>query len=1128
FTEHERGPALIFDHPASAERLDFFLERRGESLDLDRRLALLRQVAETLKYAHSRRLFHQALTPQSILVTEPDAAAPEMPGIRIFNWQAGRREVTTSTDTRLTVEDIVRVGLAGEKQGAVYLAPELFSVGTLDAAKLDVFSLGTIAYHLLSGRHPAATVEERNEKLTRGGGLRLSEVLDGANENLEALIQMATVPEVGDRPEVADFVSLLDEVVAELAAPEPGAWVHPIDAGAGDELEGGFRVHKRLGKGGTAVALLAERDGREGVLKVALEPRLNERLRQEAEVLRRVRHQNVVQLFGEVELSGHAALFMATAGTENRAGTYTLAQRLREEGRLSLDLLQRFGDELLSALDWLEQHGISHRDIKPDNIGIGQTKHRKLTLLLFDFSLSGTPAENIRAGTPPYLDPFLVHRKPPRWDLYAERFAAAVTLYEMATGTPPTWGDGRSDPALLDAEATLEVEKLDAAVREALTRFFQKALARDYRRRFDNAEEMRRAWSRIFEQIDQPTTLTDPGEVDLEAALAAAGEETPVAALGLTPRVLNALERMGVHTLRELRDLPRIRLYRNKGIGQKTVREIRELAERVAEHFASPGAKPARAPDAGVAEEDPRVDPGLWSVDLIVRRLVPTPAVRDDAAVLRALLGLEETGPEESGPETQWPAQQEVAEAVGIPRAGVLEIVERARERWERQPWITALRADLARLLEKHGGVMTRAEVVQAVLTARGSAAPEAERERHAAAAAYAAIETESAREGARYVLHRGRDHLFLVATASLGEHFAAPPGARAAYAESLGARANELAQADPLLTPERAAEELAALPAPEGDRPLPPERILRLAVSASRGAALSSRMEIYPRAMAAARALKLGAGSLLGPRALTPEQIQQRIASRYPDAEPLPPPPRLDALLEEAGVHLRWDPARGSYTAPQPRPGYLDTSTTSSRQTTGSQGGQQTPETEEAWAVERRLLAAAAGRRFLALTVAPRHLLRAEAEILRRFPVERVNLESLLLREMRSVAEGLGARWEVVLRADAAGRESRDWRNLQRVVEKAIPALERALLARETPALLLYPGLLARYGQLALFETLRQACERGTAPGYLLLIPADGLSAMPVIDRVPLPVVHASEWARLPEAWVNNRHRAA
>jgi serine/threonine protein kinase len=215
---------------------------------------------------------------------------------------------------------------------------------------------------------------------------------------------------------------------------------------------------------------------------------------------------------------------MAVAGVDIKSGAYTLAQRLRLEGRLSLDLLQRFGEELLIVADWLEQHGISHRDIKPDNIGVGRAPSGRLTLILFDFSLANTPAENLRAGTPPYLDPFIRRCHPPRWDLYAERFAIAMTLYEMTTGQLPTWGDGQSDPVMLDCEVTLDSVLFDPSVRDELTAFFAKALHSDYRRRFDNAEEMLRAWRRMFESVDRPITDTDHGSpADHAEALAGAG-----------------------------------------------------------------------------------------------------------------------------------------------------------------------------------------------------------------------------------------------------------------------------------------------------------------------------------------------------------------------------------------------------------------------------------------------------------------------------------------------------------------------------------------------------------------------------------------------------------------------------
>src|SRR5262249_56948540 len=120
----------------------------------------------------------------------------------------------------------------------------------------------------------------------------------------------------------------------------------------------------------------------------ALDSSLNARVREEGQLLHTLRHQNIVQLYDLVDIGGHAALFMAVAGVETKAGTYTLAQRLRHEGRLSLDLLQRFGEELLTVADWLEQHGISHRGLQPDNIGGGQTAAGELTLVLFDLSLA--------------------------------------------------------------------------------------------------------------------------------------------------------------------------------------------------------------------------------------------------------------------------------------------------------------------------------------------------------------------------------------------------------------------------------------------------------------------------------------------------------------------------------------------------------------------------------------------------------------------------------------------------------------------------------------------------------------------------------------------------------------------
>ena len=443
-TDTERGPAIVFEHAEPSEPLDAFLGRRANSLNLRQRLALVREISEALAYAHGRHLYHRALTPLAVLVTNPDSDAPQ---VKLLNWQLGALEDMTGTDSRITWHDVLQVGLGGQETNAVYLAPEVRTDAHLDPALLDTFSLGTLAYRLLTGQPPAATPEALITRLASGKGLELSAVMKGVDGDLAALIECATSADVGLRPDAASFLADIDAVIGKIAAPAPETShvVHPLDAEKGSELEGGFEVTRRLGSGSTALAFQVVRGEKRGVLKIARTMENNERLLQEAEILRQLRHQNVIELYDTVQMSRHAALFVQLAGEQ------TLAQRLHQQGALTLDLLQRFGDELLTVVDWLEQNGIAHRDIKPENIGVGETRMGKPMLVLFDFSLSATPDDHIRAGTPGYLDPFLGERRPQRWDSAAERYATARHSARDGDGRAPTVG--RRPPASGDAAA---------------------------------------------------------------------------------------------------------------------------------------------------------------------------------------------------------------------------------------------------------------------------------------------------------------------------------------------------------------------------------------------------------------------------------------------------------------------------------------------------------------------------------------------------------------------------------------------------------------------------------------------------------------------------------------------------
>ncbi len=1130
YKETELGPALIFDHDPKAVRLDHLLRERGKTLTITQRLQMVRDIAETLKYAHAKRLYHRALGPQSILVYGADAGSMHL---RLMNWQTASRNVGGSaapntvhhtTGTR-HVEDYV------EDLGLLYLAPETTRADPAQGASLDVFSLGCIAYYIFTGQPPAESALELSEKLRVGQGLRLSDTMDGCGARQQELIQFATAPDLLARYDtIQGFLDDLDLVEDELTTPDPEATVDPSIASAGDRLEGGFTVVKRMGRGSSSDALLVRRDGNEdeAILKVACDIAHNDRLVAEGEVLARLHHQNIVAHRETLTISGRTALLLKSAGAK------TLAEKLKEERRLSLDMLQRFGEELIGAVNHLESEGVAHRDIKPENIGIAENRSGKLQLVLFDFSLCRTPADNITAGTHPYLDPFLSLRKPPRWDLYAERFALAVTLYEMAVGQPPVWGDGQTSPAMLDVEATIERDVFDPVTREGFARFFEKALKRDYRERFDNAEDMLREWRAIF---NARRTL-HPGDAAPASGLAAiaptATPQTTMAELGYSLEAQDVLERMGVHNARELLAVDRVRFRYLKGVGDKIRKEIRLAAKELAR------LRPDLTQGRSLAHDADEDIEGAVSINELAVQLLPRRPAGDDRpeeAALAHYLGLDD-----AVPTGVWPSLGDAAQAGEVDRATLTATLIKARARWLKNPAFTELRHQLDTLVSSQGNVMSAREGALALLALRGCASQDdAERLRQATAVLRGAVEAEAHLDQPRFEAYDHQPHM-LIASA----------GPWADYARQLGAAADACALADPLLPPARVLEMLEGVPLPRPDQlggttpaPIPPTRLLRLAASASRKAAVSSRQEMYMRGMAPIQALRQSLGALVGASELRAKDIQDRVRGRYPEASALPDRPGLDRLLEEAGAPLTWDitaaDGRGAYRlATLGRGQTAGTTTHFSRQATLL-----TPQVAgdgdaaQAAAVEARLVRSLDQGGLLVLTVPPRLARRAEAELLRRFgdaaavpgAVHRLNLDALLLAALREQAQAMKVDWKVVLQADAADRGSRNWANLQRLVQRAVPALRAALLNSPSPILLVCAGLLARYELMHLVTELEEHAGRpGHTPCAWMLLPTSH-QGLPLIDGVAVPLVNNINNTRalaLPQAWVENKHRAS
>ena len=180
---------------------------------------------------------------------------------------------------------------------------------------------------------------------------------------------------------------------------------------------------------------------------------------------------------------------------------------------------------------------------------------------------------------------------------------------------------------------------------------------------------------------------------------------------------------------------------------------------------------------------------------------------------------------------------------------------------------------------------------------------------------ARAAVETEDMMAQRRFQLRRVAGKTVVACSQEL-----------AVYAEKLGQVADRSGRSDPLASPMRVFQELYEVQQPSqphGCQPFSNERLLNLAAAMSQTAAVSSRQELYPRGMAAERALRLGIGALSGlglgetEKGFTVEQIRERVKSRYPDAEPLPDRPELDALLHKVGLDVRWDAETKTLPAP-------------------------------------------------------------------------------------------------------------------------------------------------------------------------------------------------------------------
>ncbi|MGB3520640.1 MAG: BREX system serine/threonine kinase PglW [Mycobacterium sp.] len=1107
----ELGIGLVFPQPKGDTPLDLWLADHNKDLTLEDQLDLIDDIAEVLHYAHRNRVVHRSLNPRSIAIQERGTKAEP----QVTDWDsAGVLPANPDTAvSRLSSGSLTLMAAAPSDTAKLFAAPE--GQRPNDPARIDVFGLGALAFFILTGGKPPAT--ERGElldRLRRDRGLDLAAELPQIRTSLRQLILDATQPSPAERiADVAEFLDRLayvrDDVLGKATDTDP------LEAGPGAELAGGrFTYQRRLGAGSTAVGILVT-DHQVGdaqrVLKVAKDGEAAERLHAEAQILGRLQSdERIVTLHGVEDVGGRTALLLQYVGRS------TLAEELNAKGRLSLDVLQRWGADLLTALVALERAGVTHRDIKPSNLGVYQPNTRMDShLMMFDFSMAGVDATNVEAGTPPYLDPFLGTGTRRQYDTAAERYGAAVVLYEMATGTTPHYGpDRNANPATVDDDVTLAPADFEPTVAHNLAQFFAAALSRDAAQRPDTAEDMLHAWAQVFTAVDTAAKKTTPQASNTAAEAAEAS--TGLAAAGLSPRAVSALETAQVATVGELLALDSTRLNR------LVAREAKDTRKEITTRY--------RAWVKRIGKQQRQTTTGeLLGLDDAVALLMSAvssqrTSTRRDAAEL--LLGL-------TPGLDAFASSTELAETLGkAPQRGP-QLLKELQEDWAQNSTARELLDAIAdatkQVIDDFGGVAAiatltaeiRARLPEPSTTSAGSTA-QLRAERAAGGLLRVALDRlaeHETLEGTKQLVRRrhGR-RLALLSTDELLLN----------AAESAAKRADELVGTEPeaVIPPATAARALRAAftsgyrAVSDADAPvvLPADlRLVRLAAAVAKHAGVSGRGELHNLEMSPTAAVTVALRGLAQTEALSPSQIRSRVTARFPQLDKVPTRPQLDALLERTGLQLTWDEATQAYRFADPQPASATSMHT--RHPTAvphpTVGG-----TEPVSAQHAKLVAAL--RRsvdecgFVAVGVPippdrPGEHERAARELADRYDGQLIDVTTALITAMRELAAAQGVPWDMVRSADAADASPLNARGLRAVIDRVVPALSMQLHQavfdgeRNTkPVILTEVSPLARYGHLDMLAKLSDLAAPRRRPVWVILPQLRGQTGA-LVDRKPI-----------------------
>jgi eukaryotic-like serine/threonine-protein kinase len=279
--------------------------------------------------------------------------------------------------------------------------------------------------------------------------------------------------------------------------------------------QGPYEIQAQIGSGGmgTVYRALDTRLGRLVAIKV-VKASYGERLEREARAISALNHPHICTLY---DMGPNYLVMELLAGD-------MLNARIRC-GKLPLEQVLQYGQQIASALGEAHARGIIHRDLKPGNIMFTETGMKVL-----DFGLAKVASPALQSlteshavmGTPAYMAPEQVrgeHAGPA-----ADLFALGLVLYEMAEGRLPV--PGVSLASAWTSGTTVEIPPLSDRSRTArgLSKLIWQLLELAPERRPGSAAEVRDRLDRLAADLAvQPGRKRAPLVAALMALISVAG-----------------------------------------------------------------------------------------------------------------------------------------------------------------------------------------------------------------------------------------------------------------------------------------------------------------------------------------------------------------------------------------------------------------------------------------------------------------------------------------------------------------------------------------------------------------------------------------------------------------------------